>query len=567
MLRRSLVLLLALTAAPGAARAAYPGGDGAILYRGTAGGASVLYLREGHQVTRLLEGVGDVRDATFSPHGRRLAMARVGTLRGIWVTNADGTDLRALTPPGVAAAQPSWSPDGAQVAFARRSGGRPRIQVVGADGTGLRGLVRSRRPQSDPAWSVTGQIAYVQRTAHGSAIFVVDAGGGRARRLTPVRGRAAAPDWSPDGRRLAYVAGDALVVMDAGGRHARRIARLRGLADPAWSPSGGRILLSAGPDGRRRIWSVRPDGGGRTAVSTTASDGSEPDWQPTGFDPVVMAAGDIACEPTSPNYNGGLGYPSECAQRRTSDLLARTDLDGVLVLGDAQYDTGALGDFRSVFDPTWGRLRALLHPVVGNHEESDPGPAGGYFDDFDGVGAQDGPAGPRGLGYYSFDIGTWHLVALNSNCGKLPGGCAAGSPEEQWLRADLAAHPAACTLAFWHAPRFGSAGSNTRVAPLFQALYDAGVDVLLTGHQHLYERLVPVDPTGAADNAQGVREFIVGTGGKSLVGTSARNPASAVLAADSFGVLQLTLGAGSYAWRFVGAGPGTFTDTGSAPCH
>ena len=570
MSRRSLVVLLtALLAAPPAADAAYPGVNGAILYRGESDGGAVLYVRHGHTVAPLPVDARALKDATFSPQGRRIAAAANGNF-GLLVMNADGTDPRAVTP-GVAAAQPSWSPDGAQLAFTGRVDGTPRVRVVGADGTGVRDLTSGPRGQLDPSWSVTGAIAYVQRTAHGAAIAVVAATGGKPRRLTSDRAHDSAPSWSPDGRSLAFVrAGQGVWVMDADGRRAHRVVNLRGVGEsaPAWAPDGSRILFSAGKPGARRIWSVRTDGRGRTAVSTPSSDGREPDWQPTGAAPVVMAAGDIACSPTSANYNGGLGYPSECAQQRTANLLARADLAGILMLGDGQYDTGQLADYDAVFAPTWGRFRSLLHPIPGNHEYSGRNPqATGYFDFFNGPGNQTGPAGDRTAGYYSFDIGSWHVIALNSNCRWLPDGCAAGSPEEQWLRADLAAHPVACTLAYMHHPRFGSAGNDTDIAPLYQALYDGGADVLLSGHHHLYERFAPLDPAGAADDARGLREFIVGTGGKSLVGATGHKAGSAALDATTFGVLRLTLADGGYGWHFDGAGPGNFADAGLARCH
>ena len=280
-----------------------------------------------------------------------------------------------------------------------------------------------------------------------------------------------------------------------------------------------------------------------------------------------MAAGDIACDPASPNYNAGQGHPSECAQQRTANLIARADLDGVLVLGDAQYETGTIDAFNAVFGPTWGRFRSLLHPVPGNHEYRAGGAGTGYFEYFNGPGNASGPAGDPATGYYSFDIGTWHVVALNDNCSRLPGNCAAGSPQEQWLRADLSEHPAGCTLAYSHKPRFGSAGVNANQAPLFQALYDGGVDLVLSGHHHLYERLAPLDPAGAVDEARGMRQIIVGTGGKALVGTTNRRPGSEAIDASTFGVLELTLGEGGYAWRFLGAGPGSFADSGLSRCH
>jgi predicted RNA-binding protein with RPS1 domain len=187
-------------------------------------------------------------------------------------------------------------------------------------------------------------------------------------------------------------------------------------------------------------------------------------------------------------------------------------------------------------------MRALMHPVVGNHEYRTPG-AAGYFDYFDGPGQPDGPAGPRATGYYSFDIGSWHVVALNSECSEptspaTRGDCAAGSPQERWLRADLAAHPSRCTLAMWHHPLMSSGipGFNVSVQPLFQALYDGGVDVLLTGHDHGYERFAPMDAAGNRDGAAGVRQFVVGSGGKNHELRVAPQPNSEVRNVTDFGV-------------------------------
>jgi calcineurin-like phosphoesterase family protein len=276
-----------------------------------------------------------------------------------------------------------------------------------------------------------------------------------------------------------------------------------------------------------------------------------------GAAPLVAAAGDIACVP-----RGDEG----CAHAATSELLLRTGPAAVLALGDQAYEDGTLAEYRTVFDPAWGRLREVLHPVPGNHEYHTP-EAGGYFDYFNGPGAAFGRAGARGSGWYSFDVGSWHVVALNSNCGKV-GGCQAGSPQERWLRADLAAHPAACTLAFWHHPRFSSGphGDAPEVQPLWQALEDAGADVVLSGHDHDYERFAPQTAAGVADAAHGLRQFVAGTGGRELRPIRRSAPNSEVHDDSSFGVLLLTLAPSGYDWRFVPA-VGAFTEAGSAACH
>jgi hypothetical protein len=246
----------------------------------------------------------------------------------------------------------------------------------------------------------------------------------------------------------------------------------------------------------------------------------------------------------------------------TSDLLVGGGYDGVLALGDEQYESGALADFQGSYEPSWGRVKAATHPVAGNQEYEQPG-ANGYFSYF-GAAAGD----PR-TGYYAFDLGAWRLYALNSNCAAVS--CAAGSSQETWLRNDLAAHPGGCQLAFWHHPLFnsGTSGQTTAVRPLYRTLAAAGVDAVLVGHDHHYERFAPQDANGAA-SAGGPREFIVGTGGAShgrprSGGTVAPN--SQVRNYDTFGILELTLRSGDYDWRFAPEAGGAFTDAGTQACH
>jgi hypothetical protein len=315
---------------------------------------------------------------------------------------------------------------------------------------------------------------------------------------------------------------------------------------------------------------MRRDGRRLRRVGSSTSAPRSLDWQATGFDPVVAAAGDVACDPASSYFNGGLGVGRRCGQAATSDALLKMDLSAVFALGDLQYEDGRLDNFLASFDPAWGRLKPLIRPAAGNHEYRVPG-AAGYFDYFNGVGTADGPAGPRGAGYYSFDLGSWHIVALNSQCTGTSGAptCVAGSPQEEWLRADLAAHPGACTLAFFHHPLISSGipTLNTAVAPLWQALVEGGVDVALTGHDHAYERFAPINAAGGRGPASGVREFVVGTGGRSLRRATGLAPNSELRRHNALGVLELTLHAGGYSWNFVNAGRGAFRDTGSSDCH
>lgn len=275
-------------------------------------------------------------------------------------------------------------------------------------------------------------------------------------------------------------------------------------------------------------------------------------------DPVVVAAGDIVC---------GSGTPAgdPCKHAQTAALVTSIAPAAVLLLGDNQYENASLTDFNNLYNPTWGAHKAITWPAAGNHEYQTAG-AAGYFDYFNGPGVQTGRAGERGKGYYSFDVGTWHLIAINSNCSAI-GGCGAGSPQEQWLRADLAAHSNTCTLAYWHHPRFssGSHGNNSAMQPIWQALQDYRADLVLSGHDHDYERFAPQTATGAAD-AAGVRSFIVGVGGKEKrpFGTVRAN--SQLRSNAALGVLKLTLHPASFDWEFVPVPGETLPDAGSAAC-
>jgi hypothetical protein len=287
---------------------------------------------------------------------------------------------------------------------------------------------------------------------------------------------------------------------------------------------------------------------------------------PSNGDPVIAAAGDIACDPGDPDFNNGLGTKSYCHQKATADLVVNTGLTGVLTLGDEQYDDGTLSKFQAVYDGTWGRANQLGHQGVGNHEYLTSG-AKGYFDYFNGVGVNNGPAGPRGKGYYSFDIGTWHVIALNSNCSQV-GGCNSGSAQEKWLRADLAAHPNQCTLAYWHHPRFSSGivGDDSTFSTFWNDLYNANADLVLDGHDHDYERFAPQTPSRSL-SSKGIREFVVGTGGKSTKPFDVTASNSQVRKTGVFGVLRLTLHPSSYDWQFVPEAGQTFTDSGTTACH
>jgi calcineurin-like phosphoesterase family protein len=279
----------------------------------------------------------------------------------------------------------------------------------------------------------------------------------------------------------------------------------------------------------------------------------------------VMAAGDVACDPASPHFNGGVGDAAFCQMKATSDLVMNGSPNAVLAIGDLQYENGTLDGFEQSYDPTWGRFKAMTYPVLGNHEYQTPG-AAGYFAYFGAL------AGPAPGGYYSFDLGDWHIIALNSECAEI-GGCGPGSPEEQWLQADLHTDHKFCTLAFWHDPRFtsGRNRNHPELQTFWEDLYARGVDVVLNGHDHIYERFAPQNPAQAADPEHGIREFIVGTGGNNHqpnYGTI--QPNSEVRNNTTYGVLSLTLSKHSYDWQFLPdkqSGNGQFVDSGSGQCH
>jgi hypothetical protein len=299
-----------------------------------------------------------------------------------------------------------------------------------------------------------------------------------------------------------------------------------------------------------------PAGGGSCPADPVAAPAPAPAPAapaPSG-DPRIVAMGDVACDP------GSSATATTCQQKATSDLGLNSGYAAVLPLGDLQYQVGAYSAFLGSYDPSWGRLKAITKPAPGNHEYGTAG-AAGYYQYFGSA------AGDPQKGYYSYDIGNWHMVALNSNCGAVS--CSKGSPQETWLRADLAAHPVACTLVYWHHPLYSSGehGDNPSVAALYQAAFDGGADVALAGHDHDYERFSPQNAAGQVDAAGGVREFVVGTGGRSHYAIKTPKPNSEIRSDNTFGVLELTLHADSYDWKFRPVAGATFTDSGTQHCH
>jgi len=251
---------------------------------------------------------------------------------------------------------------------------------------------------------------------------------------------------------------------------------------------------------------------------------------------IVLGAGDIACG------RGSSG--ASCKQKETSDLLLTINPNRVLALGDNQYEAGALSDFQNFYHPTWGRVKSKTSPVAGNHEYGTSN-ASGYFAYFGAA------AGDPAKGYYSYNLGSWHIIALNSNCARA-GGCASGNPQYTWLQNDLNASPAACTLAYLHHPLWSSSSYATpAVKPLMQLLYDHGAELVLAGHAHNYERFARQDPNGNANPTYGLREIVVGTGGRSFTNFSTVAANSQVRNAATFGVIKLTLASTQYTWQFV----------------
>lgn len=266
----------------------------------------------------------------------------------------------------------------------------------------------------------------------------------------------------------------------------------------------------------------------------------------TGGDPVLLLAGDIArCD--------GSG------DEATARLL--DGLGGIVApLGDNAYLSGSDEDFLRCYGPTWGRHRARSRPAVGNHEYNshDAAPYFRYF----------GEAAGRALeGWYSYELGAWHVVVLNSNCAAV--GCNAGSPQERWLRDDLAAHPSRCTLAMWHHPRFsgGDHGDDPQFTAFWRDLEAAGADVVVNGHDHDYERFAPRRSDGTRDDANGIREFVAGTGGTRLLGFRRVDPYSEARNSTAHGVLRLVLHPDGYDWRFVPIAGARFNDSGRGACH
>jgi len=300
---------------------------------------------------------------------------------------------------------------------------------------------------------------------------------------------------------------------------------------------------------------------GSLVFACCGGSGSSSTTTPTPVPPIPQPAPPPT--PSAPQVVVGAGDIAQCDPTLEPALATGRLLDGingtVLTLGDNAYYQASDDDFRNCYQPAWGRFLGRTYPVPGNHEYETFPDAAPYYRYF---GVQ---AGVSGLGYYSYDLGSWHVIALNSNY-RQGVGVTANSAQGAWLQADLAAHKNKCTLAYFHHPLFSSGpnGFNPDMRPFWQLLYNAGVDIVLNGHDHLYERFAPQTPDGVRDEARGIREFIAGTGGASLY-DFVQHAANSERQIKSFGVIKLTLSNDSYQWEFIpvsGAG-----DAGSASCH
>ena len=339
---------------------------------------------------------------------------------------------------------------------------------------------------------------------------------------------------------------------------------------------GGAVTVSAtasDPDGT--IASVQFLDGA-TVIGTDATSPYSITWTPAGTgthtitaratddDGEASVSGARTVSVSSPPTGGsatfvGAGDIARCSA--TNDEATAALLDGiqgtVFTLGDNVYENGTATEFANCYHPSWGRHKARTRPVAGNHDYNTSG-ASGYYDYFGDA------AGPRGKGYYSFDLGGWHIVVLNSNISR-----SASSEQIAWLRADLAANPAQCTMALWHHPRFssGSHGNDTSQQTFWDVLYEFHADVVLVGHEHDYERFARQTPAAVADPAHGIRQFIVGTGGTSLRSFSTIRANSEFRNNTAWGVIKLDLTATGYTWSFISTSGAAVLDTGSETCH
>ncbi|WP_127500550.1 DUF7594 domain-containing protein [Actinoplanes solisilvae] len=305
---------------------------------------------------------------------------------------------------------------------------------------------------------------------------------------------------------------------------------------------------------------VKGNGTFSFAGTSSNSDGAYYDTRESGADaPQLVVTTGTTTPPSGDPVFVGVG---DIANSGSGDTQTAALLDGisgtVFTTGDNVYDNGTASEFSSYYEPTWGRHKSRTRPTPGNHDYNTSG-ASAYYSYFGSV------AGPSGRGYYSYDLGNWHVVSLNSNISM-----SAGSTQEQWLRADLAASSKPCTIAYWHHPLYTSSSNHapsTSTRPLYQALYDYNADVVVWGHNHVYERFAPMNANGAADSSRGLRSFVAGMGGASHYAFGTIQPNSEARNSDTYGVLKFTLHSGSYDWQFVPVAGKTYSDSGTGSCH
>jgi len=571
----AVALILAALAVLSQAAQAFRGANGEIAY--SSEGSVYKINPDGTDRIDLSAGGGD-SDPAVSPLGLRIAFERdtTSTNRDIWVMHSDGAGQRRLTRASAVDEDPAWSPDGTKVAWMRSVSGNRDIHTTNADGSGVKRVTTASYADYSPAWSHGGKIAFVRNRSGNHDIYTMNADGSGIRRVTSLSAQDTSPSWSPDSTKIAFVRSGDVYTVKPDGTGLQRLTTAGGGLDPSFSPDGSKIAFVRGAPGDREVYVMNADGTGAEKVTNGAADARDPDWQAKGHDPVIAAAGDIACDPASVYFNGGVGTNTECRERYTANVLLNTESNKVVNLGDNQYSDGSLSQFRASYDHNWGMaaLKSITAPSVGNHEYRTPN-ASDYFDYFNGTGNSTGPAGNRDKGYYSYDIGeNWHVVVLNSDCGyalptaNVPGGCGAGSPQEEWLRADLAANDRPCTLAYFHHPHFrlGTDSATGLQEAFWDALYEAGAELVLNGHLHNYQRAAPQDPSGKLDTVRGIRQFVVGTGGKNVSGTGGP-PNTEKFDNGTFGVLKVTLRPDSYRWEFLPEAGKTFTDSGTTGCH
>jgi hypothetical protein len=469
--------------------------------------------------------VDDVAAFAARPQGDGYWMAtRTGGVDGFGAATARGGVAVRLSKRIVAMAS---SPSGAGYWMAGRDGGvfafgdAPFLGSMGATPLNQPVVGMAPTPSGRGYWLVAADGGIF---TFGDAAFLGSTGGTPLNQ--PVVGMAA----TPSGRGYWLVAADGGIFT---------------FGDAAFLGSMGGTPLNRPVLG---LVAVPSAAAGGPAPGPTPGPG--PGSVPPGSEPLatLVGAGDIA----------DCNVPGDNATAELLDKIPGT----VFTTGDNAYEAGSATQYANCYGPTWGRHKARTRPAPGNHDYGTAG-AAEYYRYFGAA------AGDPAKGYYSYDLagGAWHAVVINSNCSTVS--CAAGSAQERWLRADLAASRAPCTVAYWHHPRFssGTHGSSAALAPIWQALYDHGADLVLAGHDHTYERFAPQRPDGTPEPAFGIRSFVVGTGGRSHYAFRTPLPNSERRDNTSFGVLRFTLRSGGYDWAFVPIAGNQFTDAGSGSCH